>query len=91
MTAEGAIYFIILIGGIFGGGFGALVEILALSAKNPKIKYVPIAITGALFVITGIGYGYITGEAPALFGLITAGEILVLLVYFLVKAIRKQK
>lgn len=90
MTGEGAIYFIVIIGAVVAL-IGAGVEILTLSAKNPKIKYIPIAVTGALFLITGFSYGYFTDSATILFGLFTAEEILVLLVWLLVKKLKKQR
>ncbi len=88
MTAEGALYFMIIIGAVVAL-FGAGAEILTLFAKNPKVKYIPIAATGALFVITGLANGYLTEGSTILFGLMTAEEILVLLVYFLIKKLRK--
>ncbi len=88
MTAEGALYFIIIIGSVVAL-IGAGVEILTLFAKNPKVKYIPIAITGALFLITAISFGHFKEGSTILFGLMTAEEILVLLVYFLIKKLRK--
>ena len=88
MTAEGILYFIILIGGSLLG-LGVIVEILAIRAKNPKIKYIPIAITAFLYLLTGFINGYFTGDAPALFGILTISEIAVLLVYFLIKKLGK--
>ncbi len=88
MTAEGALYFIIIVGSVVAL-IGAGVEILTLFAKNPKVKYIPIVITGALFLITGISIGYFKEGSTILFGLMTAEEILVLLVYFLIKKLRK--
>lgn len=88
MTAEGALYFVIIIGAVVSL-IGAGVEVLTLFAKNPKIKYIPIAVTGALFLITGISNGYFTEGSTILFGLMTAEEILVFLVYLLIKKLRK--
>lgn len=89
MTAEGALYFVVMIGAVVAL-FGAGAEILTLFAKNPKIKYIPIVITGVLFLITGITNGFKEGST-ILFGLMTAEEILVLLVYLLIKKLKKKK
>ena len=87
MTAEGALYFVIIIGAVVAL-IGAAAEILTLSAKNPKIKYIPIVITGVLFIITGTTVGFKESSA-ILFGLMTAEEILVLLGHFLIKKLKK--
>ena len=88
MTAEGALYFMVIIGAVVAL-ISAGVEILTLFAKNKKIKYIPVVITAALFFITGFANGYFTEGSTILFGLMTAEEIIVILVYFLIKKLRK--
>ena len=90
MTAEGALYFIIMIGSIVSL-IGVGVEVLTLFAKNPKVKYIPIVITGALFLMTGISNGHFKESSTILFGILTLEETLVLLGYLIIKKLRKKK
>ena len=88
MTAEGLIFIVsIAIGIVVAVGTG--IELLAIFAKNPKIKYVPVIFTGLLFLATWAICGNIAESAPAFLGILTVGETLTLLCWFFIKKLKK--
>ncbi len=82
MTAEGAIFFVLIIGGIVAA-IGFVAELLVCRANDKRAKFIIPAGGALLYVLCGAATQDFSGGAAALFGIITIGAVIMLLIDYL--------